>query len=73
MVTKAGGDCCRLPLKKTTEKDKEEVTPSLAAATEISLDAAEAVVLSQLRTAPKAFLGDKVNVSLPGWLWQESS
>lgn len=45
-VTKTGGNCCKLPVK-ATEEDKEilqEVTASLAAVNEISMDAAPAAV-----------------------------
>lgn len=49
-MTKAGGDCCKLPTN-TTEKDKgdvREATASLAAAKESSADAAVETVLSDL-------------------------
>lgn len=44
----AGSNCCNLPLKSTEEDrdETQEVTVSLAAAKEISLDAAAAAVLS---------------------------
>lgn len=48
--TKPGSNCYQLPLKapKQDREEKQEVTTSLAAAREISADAAVAAVLAEL-------------------------
>lgn len=49
-MTEAEGNCCKLPWKATEEDEEEtqEVTESLAAAEETSMEAAVGAVLSGL-------------------------
>lgn len=49
-MTKARSDCCKLPLKtlKDDKEEAQEVTASLAAAKEFSMNAAKVAVLSDL-------------------------